>query len=260
MGKRGLQAALRLLGAGMIFVSALSILSILRDYRTGEAIYEAAAQTYLTPMAKTEEPSAEPASAPVRMEVDWAALATVNPDIVGWLHFEDGTLDYPVLYSGDNERYLRRSFTGETVSAGSIFLAAENAPDFSEDCAVLYGHNMKDGSMFGGLRAFRQEAYWEDHGILQLYLPHGQGRRYQVFACIEVAAEDDLYRSGSAAREDLRSLAREALYPDGGEGVRTILLLSTCTAGQQRLVVCAAERERWNEATALGAAESEDTP
>ncbi|MFR2213338.1 MAG: sortase domain-bontaining protein [Ruminococcus sp.] len=74
----------------------------------------------------------------------------MNPEIIAWIRIPDTRIDYPVVQGTDNEYYLKHTFKKTEHVAGSIFLDKDNSPDFSNRKSILYGHNMKDGSMFRG--------------------------------------------------------------------------------------------------------------
>ena len=83
--------------------------------------------------------------------VDFEALKKINPEIIAWIRIPDTKIDYPVVQGTDNEYYLKHTFKKTEHVAGSIFLDKDNSPDFSNRKTILYGHNMKDGSIFQGL-------------------------------------------------------------------------------------------------------------
>ena len=76
-------------------------------------------------------------------------MKQINPDVVGWIYFENDDLSYPVLYSGDNDKYLRTTIDGSDATAGAIFIEGGNSPDFQDQNTIVYGHNMRNLSMFG---------------------------------------------------------------------------------------------------------------
>ena len=103
------------------------------------------------------------------MLIRFDELKEKNPDIVAWIRSDDPEstgIDYPVLYSGDNEKYLRRDLYGEEHIAGSIFLEGLNRPDFTDYYTIIYGHNMNDGSMFGGLKKYKEKSSGKRTSIL----------------------------------------------------------------------------------------------
>lgn len=118
-----------------------------------------------------------------QIEVDIEGLQSVNQDVVGWIYFEnEESISYPVLYSGDNEKYLRNIYTGEYVISGSIFIEGINKPDLSDAHTLIYGHNMNDLSMFGKLRYYKTEPdYYSNHRYFQI-ITKDKIYRYQIFA------------------------------------------------------------------------------
>ena len=90
----------------------------------------------------------------MRNPVDFDGLQAINEDIIAWLRVGALDLSYPVTQAEDNDYYLHRTFRREDNFAGCIFLDYLNEPDFSDQNSIIYGHNMKNGSMFGTLSHF----------------------------------------------------------------------------------------------------------
>ena len=93
----------------------------------------------------------------VQNPIDFAELEKVNEDTVGWIRISALDISYPVVQGEDNDYYLRRTFEKEENIAGCIFLNADNRDDFTDQNTIIYGHNMKNDSMFGKLSDFREE-------------------------------------------------------------------------------------------------------
>ncbi len=95
------------------------------------------------------------------------ALYQQNNDLAGWLSFPETALDCPVMYTPeDPEKYLRMAFDGSYAISGSLFIGDGSSPDGSN--VIVYGHNMKNGTMFGGLTAYAQEDYAKAHPVFRL--------------------------------------------------------------------------------------------
>ena len=92
-----------------------------------------------------------PATAGAVLEIDFDALADVNPDTAAWLHVPVLQISYPVVYAPDREYYTKHTFEGAYNTNGAIFIEPFNHPDFNDYNTFLYGHNSADGSMFGRL-------------------------------------------------------------------------------------------------------------
>lgn len=102
--------------------------------------------------------------------VDFDALKKINSDIIGWIYSEDTPIDYPVLYSSNNNKYIHKLFNGEYSVNGSIFLDSECKKIFNDN-SILYGHHMRNGSMFASLNNYKEQNYYEEHKQLWLLTP-----------------------------------------------------------------------------------------
>lgn len=103
--------------------------------------------------------------------IDFEALRAVNPDTVAWLRIPGTDIDYPVVQTGDNEKYLNTDFEGNRSSAGAIFVDCDSDDDLLGLHTLLYGHHMKNGSMFAQLEKFKDETFFEKNREILLYLP-----------------------------------------------------------------------------------------
>lgn len=105
------------------------------------------------------------------ISIDFNALLQENADIVGWLYCPDSPINYPVVQSEDNEYYLRRLINGEWNISGSLFMDYRNNPLNMDWNTVIYGHNMKNDSMFGTLPSYCSQDYYEQHPIIYFLTP-----------------------------------------------------------------------------------------
>lgn len=122
-----------------------------------------------------------------RISVDFDGLNTINEDVVGWLFFENEDISYPILYSGDDEYYLHHTLYKNTSTSASIFVEGVNNPDMQDDVTIIYGHNMKNSSMFGKLRRYKEdEDYYDDHQYFQVLTEDGKAYRYRVFSYFDI--------------------------------------------------------------------------
>ncbi len=99
-------------------------------------------------------------------ETDFEKLYRINHDLVCILSIPSLDLTYPVVQSADNVRYISRTFEGNKNPAGCLFLDYENKKDLSDPDIYIYGHNMKNGSMFGSLKKLREEGYRQSAAFL----------------------------------------------------------------------------------------------
>ena len=131
------------------------------------------------------------------IHVDFEFLLEQNDDIVAWIYSPDTPINYPVVQTADNEYYLRRLVDGSTNPYGTIFLDYRNASDFYDWNSIIYGHNMKNESMFGTLLLYKEQSYFEEHPELYLISPD---RSYKIIliAGFETDAASNIYNSFNA--------------------------------------------------------------
>lgn len=123
--------------------------------------------------AKSEEASQGDSdrSGEYKSPVDFESLREINPDIVAWLTIPGTYIDYPVVQAKDNETYLTKDFEGKQSKAGAIFLDCDSDSDLRGFHSILYGHHMRDGSMFAQLVNFKDREFFEKNREIILYLP-----------------------------------------------------------------------------------------
>lgn len=126
-------------------------------------------------------------------EVNLAALREVNPDVVGWIRIPGTQIDYPLMQGEDNQYYLERTWKGEPNAAGSIFLEQHCSADLSDFNTIVYGHRMKNGSMFAALKYYNDEVYWNEHPYVYI-LDDAGVHRYEVFSAYEASVKGTTYR------------------------------------------------------------------
>lgn len=110
------------------------------------------------------------------MSADWDALKAINPDIVGWIYIPGSRINYPVVQGQDNESYLHTAFDGSNgwfSSAGTIFLDYKNNSQFLSQNSFLYGHHMRDGSMFASLVDWANTPEFNKHRDIYILTPRG---------------------------------------------------------------------------------------
>lgn len=120
-----------------------------------------------------------------KVKVDLEGLKAINSDVAGWLFFENEQISYPVMFSGD-DTYLYADLNKSYSTPGSLFLQGDNTPDFEDSLSVIYGHNMRNGTMFGRLKQYREdESYYQDHQYFQIFVGD-KVYRYRVFAYFRI--------------------------------------------------------------------------
>lgn len=92
---------------------------------------------------------------------DFDKLRGINPETVGWITLFDTNIDFPIVQTSNNGKYISTSFYGESAPYGAIFLDYRNSSDFSDMYSLIYGHHMSDGNMFGNVDKFRDKTFFE---------------------------------------------------------------------------------------------------
>lgn len=188
-----------------------------------------------------EEAPAQPLVPMTRIDLD--ALRKINSEAVGWIEIPDTVISYPLLHTGDNSYYLSHTFEKEKNRNGSIFIESSNKDDLSDLHTIIYGHNMKSGSMFADLKNYLKKDYWKEHPYVYIDLADG-AHCYEIFSFHEADVSDISYTIGYRAddiyADFLSQLSSSSLY-DTGISVGTedaVVTLSTCTNdGKKRIVV-----------------------
>ena len=171
------------------------------------------------------------------IDVDFEGLKKLNSDIVGWIYFEgDVGISYPLLYSGD-DYYLNHNYLKEEESAGSIYIDKNNNPDLTDAHTLIYGHNMRNLSMFGKLRYYKtEEDYLKTHRYFQL-ITKSSIYRYEIFAYKDVSTlTGGIYTTWKYVDEDFKEFVEDTIcqgsYVDTDIDVDDethIVTLSTCS-------------------------------
>ena len=118
----------------------------------------------------------------VETPVDFVKLKKQNADIYAWINIPGTSVDYPVLRrEDDNSYYLNHTVDEKKSIYGSIYTENYNDTDFADFNTVIYGHNMKNGTMFGTLKKYRDKTFFEQNQYINVYMP-GRIMKYQIFA------------------------------------------------------------------------------
>ncbi len=224
---------------GIIIWQGVQIGRYYWDTKTSRSAYEKIEQA--VKQVQTPEPEkTEVAAAPVaedpkeRADRILTMLKELNEDTVGYIDIDALGIHYPIVQGIDNDEYLYQSFEGEYSIAGTIYMDSANHADFTDQNTVLYGHHMKDGSMFHNLSDLRKEEY-SGKPVTITITREGAIDTYLVYAVSSVP-EDEPYRDAyfpdeSAWMEFLRDSLEgsETNFAVDPTGSTHVLTLSTCT-------------------------------
>lgn len=121
--------------------------------------------------------------------IDFEVLKSINPDIVGWIQIPWTAIDYPICWrADDNEYYMTHSAEGNKREFGAIMLDGSNSSAAEDHLVVLYGHHMRNGTMFKDIVRYTDADYLNDHKSIYLYFPDRE-ERYSVIRTIVCSAK-----------------------------------------------------------------------
>ena len=173
--------------------AAVNLFHIYTEYKKGTDEYNHIEQMAVTDRAPDSQEVAGPNAQPkAPIDVDFAALKSVNSDVVGWIYVEalDG-ISYPIVQGKDNETYLHQTYEKNYNFAGTIFVDYENSPDFSDCNTLVYGHNMKNGSMFGHLKKFAEDQETYNKSKYFWILTPDKNYRYEIISAYTIISASD---------------------------------------------------------------------
>lgn len=132
----------------------------------------AAAEAAKKPESKKQDET-KPTEFRQRKSMDFSTLTELNPDICAWIRLDGTNIDYPVVRTDNNDFYLTHMFNREENSSGSIFVDYRNTGDFTDRNTVIYGHQMKNGTMFNALEEYKDPSFYEISPTLMMLTPDG---------------------------------------------------------------------------------------
>lgn len=231
-------------------ISAYKLISILGEYKAAVESYDQMSQSFVTtdedipeenkPVetpAAAEEATVEtknPVSEKSPITVDFESLLATNDEVVGWLFSEDTVINYPIAQAEDNDKYLHHMLDGTYNSSGTLFVDCECAPEFAGANTIVYGHNMKNGSMFYSLHNYIDQAYYDAHPVMYLNTPT-QNYRIDIFSAFICNYDSDTYTLSFPSENDyvdfINKMKSQSDFQSDVEvtGNDRVITLSTCT-------------------------------
>lgn len=240
-----------------LIVAAFAIFYIVRYYvvlNKGEDVYESLqesmtlsseepTQASTEPVPSTTESEESPEDEIMARKIDFAGLqADTNKDIYAWISIPDTNIDYPMVqHPTDDTYYLNYNLDGTKGYPGCIYTERENDKDFSDYNTIIYGHNMKNGTMFHDLHSYSDAQFMEEHPYVYVYL-EGRTLKYQIFAAYKYDdrhllysfSYDTEYQRTKYIEEVFGQRNMAAVYDEDVEvdSESHIITMSTCIGGQ----------------------------
>ena len=233
----------RLISA-LVFAVALGVLAWL--------MYESWENAQLNRILASQRPQVDAGIGEDGIMDSFRDLLAQNGDTIGWLTIDGTSIDYVVMHAPDEpDKYLHRDFNGSESRWGTLYVA-EDCDVRTSDNIIIYGHHMRDGSMFGALAEYESAEFCAAHPNVRFDTIYGPGQ-YEIVAVVRTDATLGSsafpYYSYTQANDPETHakyadyLMRSRIYDTGreiGEGDR-LLTLSTCnyhTANGRLIVVC----------------------
>ncbi|MBR1849136.1 MAG: class B sortase [Lachnospiraceae bacterium] len=230
--------------------AAVRLVLIYVGYHQADSEYAHLEENYVKEVSRNVDQSTnddETSGMNVPFMVDFESLLKENEDTIGWVYVGACDISYPIVQTGDNDFYLTNTFEKQVNSSGAIFADFENSSDFTDYNTFVYGHNMKNGSMFGKLKKlYREDTLWGEDPYFYIFLKDGTVKKYYIFSYYITTDDSDSYTQPLTEdamtyyMEKVKSRSSRSVdisdYADG----TPIVSLSTCSGragGNQRLLV-----------------------
>lgn len=213
--------------AALFLYSGYQLMNYYRQQQKADDLYTSVQQA-VTP-APTAPSSADSGQVPVT--VDFGRLLATCEDVVGWLHIPHTPINYPVVQGEDNDVYLHRLLNGDDNTAGSLFVDYRNT-DVEDSNYIIYGHSMKNGTMFGTLAHYKKQAFFDVHPVgyyltpeatyvLHFYAGFTTDAGAEAYTLTHTGDSLQTYMTAAKAQSDFVS---DVTFAPGD----TVLTLSTC--------------------------------
>lgn len=231
--------------------AAFNLYHIYTEYKKGTDEYNQIEEMAVTERdADSAEVAGPSAQIKPPIEVDFDKLKSVNEDVVGWIYVDAlPDISYPIVKGKDNQTYLHQTYEKNYNFAGTIFVDYENSGDFSDCNTLVYGHNMKNGSMFGHLKKFREDDRLYKQDKYFWILTPERNYRYEIITAYTTGVNSDTYTLFKGPGEEFEKYLEtikgysEIQTDDTDLTIKDrIVTLSTCTGNESTRFVVQGKR------------------
>ena len=238
--KKKMLYCIQLFAIIVFVISLIEIYKWHRDNKKSKEILENISEAVKIENVKVDEETKEE----TEISVDFKKLKEKNADTVAWIKVNNTNIEYPIVKTSNNSYYLNYSFDKSYNVAGWIFADYKNKFDNTDKNIVIYGHNMRDGSMFGSLKKVLTEEWYnnEDNRSI-IFITENGNYKYKIFSIYQIENEDYYIKTEFKNNEfkEFINIIKNRSDKDFGEKVDEndqILTLSTCANNNKyRLVV-----------------------
>jgi len=239
--KKKIYMTLLVISMLVLVIAGYNVLTLYMEYRAGINEYEDLAQYVSVEVPEEEnvveevvETEEKPSLINVSLDIDYAGLKEINGDFAGWLYYEPLEISYPIVRGQDNDYYTKYTFEREKNKSGAIFMDAYNWIDYADYNTFIYGHNMRNGTMFGKLKKLLndEEGIVEANPYFYIFTEE-KAYMYEIFAVYNTRTEYDTYdliHTKEEQEANLESIRERATWMSDKEvtGEDKIVTLSTC--------------------------------
>ena len=228
---------------GLFAFSGIKLLTQLNEYKESREYYDQLSETYVqvetTPepapgaeAVEVDETAVEKEICPIT--VDFDNLLATNNDVCGWLYSAGTKINYVVVQGTDNDNYLHHKLDGSYNAGGTLFIDCECGPNFSGANTIIYGHNMKDGSMFASLHNYVDQSYYDAHPVMYISTPAAD-YKVEIFSCFTCDYDADTYTLSFASEAEYSAFLNKMVSQSNVktnvavDSTERIVTLSTCT-------------------------------
>lgn len=205
--------------------SIYNIIAIQKDYKVGRTEYDFLHSEVV-----------EQVSEDTYLTVNHELSQSHNEGYTGWIEVPGTVISYPTVKGEDNQYYVTHTFVGKQYKGGAIFLDYRNASDYSDYNTIIYGHMMKDGSMFNNMEKYNDETFFTTNNMIRLYTPQGI-RLYKIFSFYETKDDSKAYTlkfADDVEFQQFLDFTKESSMYKTDENLLIsdkIITLSTCSRG-----------------------------
>lgn len=228
----------------LLCISVVMLAITLGNYRRNRRLYEQASALAVgtpsasaTQAAPTNTPAIlttpEPPKETPPITVDFDAIHEEGPHVRGWIYCTDTQINYPVVYYSNNTYYLTHDYTRKHSDAGALFFDTRQTKELLGDCLIIFGHHMKDRSMFGSLLQYQKQEYYDAHPTMYL-ITQNDHYRIDLFSGRFIDSEEENYPiwfANEQAREQyvLTAIAESNFTPEDTQDHANTRIISLVT-------------------------------
>ena len=212
----------------VFIVTTIKLATIFLGYQKEDSVYKELEQFAEVDPADTAD------TLHYNSPIDFESLWEINQETIAWIHFETMEINYPVVQGEDDDFYLHHGFYKEENNCGCIFMDTTSKADFTSENSFIYGHNMKNKSMFAKLNQYSDPDFYPEHTDFLIYTPQGTNR-YRIYSCYPAELDWDSFTYEFDNQEEYakwqqtvkgRSLYDTGITPEPGQNTVTLM---TCT-------------------------------